>query len=635
MKRYVRSIYFVFLIIVTPFICFATPATLDRSEIPDKYKWNFADFYPEWQAWEKDISILDKKMQLFISMKGTLTQGPEALLKALKLNDEMRILHSKINNYVQLQLIANAPVYDLNNKLQLLRGNTEKAIQSTIWFEPEILSIPKCEIDKWLTSNSNLTPYKMMINQIFHANEHILSEDKELLISKFNPLSKTVSSLYEQFVMNDMLYPSITLSTGESMELNHTTVFSIFNSETFTQEDRHKADTELNKLFKKNINILASFYAAGCERDWAFAHARNYSSCLEAELFDENIPTTVFENLIQTARAHTSVLQRYLSLKKNYIMKRKNLTKFRSYDRFINLFDFAKDYPYEIGKTMVFNAVAPLGKEYQSYTHRAYENRWFDVYNTIGKTPSNFTQMTYGYHPFANLSYEDHLENLFNLAHELGHVMDYFYSGKTQPYSTYNSPILTAETISQLNEQLLIYYLIENTPDPIERSVFLDKAISNIYESFWQTIFHSDFEYQAHQLAEKGNIITAESLIALEKQLNDVYFGDTRQFDAKYTGIEWSKEKNFFIKKPFLAYQYAIGFAASLQLYSDITKGSPAQREAAQKRYIELLKSGSSDYPIELLKRAGVDMTKPDAVLTVIAEMDRLVALLEKEVNKL
>lgn len=634
MKTFTKQVFFISLCIITTLVCFAKPETINRSEVPDTYKWNFTDIYPDWQAWEKDITLLDKKSKQFESIKGTISQSPENLLQAYILHDEMRILHSKINNYLLLQLAVNIPVNDTNDKLLQLRMNTENLIQSTAWFDPEILSISETVIDRWLTTHKKLAPYKMNIAHLFHSHEHSLSEDNELLLSNFLPLSEIVSSLYRTLV-DDMAYTTITLSTGEKKGIRISSIHEILCNEKFTQEDRKLAEAELNKTFKKHINTLAAIYAASCERDWAFAHARNYSSCLEAELFNDIIPTSVFENLIQTARAHTSVVQRYLSLKQKYIMKRKNLTKFRSYDRFLNLIDFTKEYPYEIGKKTVFNAVAPLGVEYQSYMRRAFDNRWIDVYYNVGKNPSCFTQMTYGNHPFANLCYQDQLENVFNLAHELGHVMNYVYSGKAQPFATFNLSTLTAEVISQLNEHLVVYYLLENASDHTERAAYLDKALSNIFDSFWQLIFHSDFEYQTHQLAEQGKLITADSLISIEKELNKIYFGDTIDYDAHYRGIEWSKEQNYFIKRPFLAFQYVVGFAASLQLYTDLKTGSSSQRETARKRYINLLKSGSSDYPLELLRKAGVDMTRKDAFMVVIAEMDRLVTLLEEELKYL
>ncbi len=630
-----KTILLVILITVSlSVLCHAKPATLNRADIPDIYKWNFADIYSDWAAWEKDITITEQKMSQYVSLKGTLSKSPEALLAVLKLDDEISIITGRISRYVSLQATVNTKDRELQAKRQRIRTIYNKFSQATAWFEPEMLSIPQSTIDSWMVANTELRQYKMYINDIFHSKEHVLPEDKEILLSYFSTPLGTISSAYSQLTTADMEYPKVTVSTGETITLTEGNYSRLLKDEKLSQEDRKKAYIAMQTSYKKNLNTYATLYAGVCQRDWANARARNYPSSLDAKLFGNNIPMSVYENLIQTARNNTAVLKRYMNLKKKLIMKQKNLKEYWSYDTSLSFTDYSKDYPYEIGKEIVYNAVAPLGKEYQSRIRTALDNRWVDVYENDGKDTGASSGGLYGVHPFIKMNYNDTMDNMFTLAHELGHSMHSVYANETQPYTTTGYTTFVAEVASTFNEQLLIDYLLSKTKDPKERIAILRQAIGNITGTFFFQTFLADFELQVHKLAEQGKPITADTLIAIERDLDNIYYGDYALRIDEFEGISWSMVPHLF-GPSFYVYQYATSFAASSKLYKDMTTGSSTQKEAARKRYIELLKSGGKDYPIELLKTAGVDMSKPDAVLAVISELDRLVTLLEKEVNKL
>ena len=315
-------------------------------------------------------------------------------------------------------------------------------------------------------------------------------------------------------------------------------------------------------------------------------------------------------------------------------MKRKNLKEYWSYDGSLSLTDYNKDYPYEISKELVYNSVAPLGKDYQKNLRIGLDNRWIDVYENDGKDSGAFSGGMYGLHPFVKLNYNDTIGSMFTLAHELGHSMHSVYSNTHQPYTTSGYTTFVAEVASTFNEHLLVDYLLAHTKDPKERIAILREAIGNITGTFIFQTYLADFELQVHRLAEQGQPITADVLIAIEKDLNVAYYGDSSLKMEEFEGISWSMIPHLY-GSSFYVFQYATSYAASSKLYKDMTTGSSSSREAARIRYIELLSSGGKDYPIALLKKAGVDMSKPDAVMAVSYELDRLVTLLEKELKRI
>lgn len=613
---------------------FAKPTTLNREEIPDMYKWNFTDIYPNWDAWEADMKIAQQKMDEYITYKGKLSEGPDTLLKLFRLGEEIGMTMSKVFSYVSLQATVNGKDRFLQAQRQKPSFMYNKFSTDTSWYRPELLKIPQETMHQWIRQKPELKVYEKQLNDMYFAEKHVLSEDKETLLTYFSTPLGTASAVYRQLTNADIQRPEITLSTGEKVVLTQGNYSRIMRDEALTQEDRKNAYIAYLTVYKDKLNTFATIYSGVCHRNWANARARNYPSSLEARLYGNKIPLEVYENLVTTVRNTTAPLKRYMKLKKDVIMKRKNLKEYWSYDGSLSLTDFNKDYPYEAAKDHVFHSVAPLGKEYQNNLRIALDNRWIDVYENDGKDSGAFSSGVYGIHPFIKMNYNDTIGSMFTLAHELGHAMHSVYSNRYQPYATSGYTIFVAEVASTFNEHLLVDHLLSKTKDPRERVAILREAIGNITGTFIFQTYLADFELQVHRLAEQGKPITADVLIAIEKKLNEDYYGDSSLRLEEFEGISWSMIPHLY-GSAFYVYQYATSYAASAKLYKDMTTGSSASREAARKRYIELLSSGGNDYPIEQLKKAGVDMSNPDAVNAVSKELDRLVTLLEKELKRI
>ena len=398
---------------------------------------------------------------------------------------------------------------------------------------------------------------------------------------------------------------------------------------TANQADRKMAFEAHFGAYTANANTYASIYNGIIQKDWASAQSRNSKSCVEAALEGNNIPIQVYENLVNTVKNNTSPLQRYLKLRKKVL----KLTEYHAYDGSISLTDFKKTYAYEDAKKMVQASIAPLGKDYQTKMEKAVSNGWLDVFEANGKRAGAFSSNVYGVHPYMLLNYNETLYEVYTLAHELGHTLHTLLANENQPFSTSDYTIFVAEVASTFNERLLLDYMLKNTTDTKERIALLNQAITGIVGTFYTQAMFADFELQAHQLAEDGKPINVKALDDIMTGLLDKYYGDavTRDPQQKET---WIRIAHFF-RSPFYVYQYATCYASSAQLYKMVTTGTEAEKKKATDNYLNLLKSGGNDFPMEQLKKAGVDLSKPETVKAVIDQMDDLVTQLEKELEKL
>ncbi|MCP4147026.1 MAG: oligoendopeptidase F, partial [bacterium] len=434
--------------------------------------------------------------------------------------------------------------------------------------------------------------------------------------------------IYSELSTSDIKFPEITLSDGKKIKIT-TGNYSKILSENRNQEDRKKAFVAFYSTYKNNINTYAAIYNAVCQAQWATARARNYKSTLEMSLNSNNIPTEVYETLVDTVKNNTKPLQRYLKLR----AKTLGLDKYYYYDNTINITDFDKKYPYDEAKNWVLASVAPLGKEYQKNMKKAVSGGWLDVYENTGKRSGAYSAGVYGVHPYMLLNYNDTIDNVFTLAHELGHTLHSLLSSQTQPFNLHGYTLFVAEVASTFNERLLLDYLLKKTKNPKERIALLLESINGIASTFYLQTMFADYELQVHRLVQKGTPITANVLSGIFSEIFTAYYGDAAENDALANTV-WTRVPHFY-RTPYYVYQYATCFASSAQIYDRVTKGPKKQRKEALKQYLTLLKSGGNDYPMEQLKKAGVDLTKKETIMAVINQMDELVTQLENELAKL
>ncbi len=606
----------------------AKPNTLNRAEIPDKYKWDLSDIYPNWEAWEADLGRLEKLMDSYAALQGTLNQGAAQILKANKLGDELGMLTYKVYRYPALSSVTDTRNNEIAAKLQRVQILFAKFNIATAWYNPELLTIPWKTMKGWLDNTPELAPYRYGIEDLYRRQAHVLDKDKEQLLSYFSQVNGAPGSIYRELSTSDIKYATTTLSDGEEKTITPGEYYKILSTDR-NQDDRAKAFESFYGVFAANANTYAAIYNGILQRDWASTQARNYKSCLEAALDDDNVPVSVYENLVTQVKAGLGPVHRYNALRKKAL----KLENYHGYDGSLPIVNFDKTYKYEDVKPWVIESVAPLGKEYQKKMKKVLSSRWIDVYENEGKRSGAFSAGVYGVHPYMLMNYNETLENVFTLAHEAGHTMHTLLADENQPFATSDYKIFVAEVASTLNEALFLDYLMEHTDDPVERVALLQQAIDNIIGTFYVQVMFAEYEWRAHQMVEQGQPITADALSALYTELKNEHDGDAVIFDELY-GATWTRISHFY-NSPFYVYQYATCYASSAKIHKAITTGSKKERKAAVEKYLTLLKSGGSDYPMELLKKAGVDLTQPETIQAVVDQLDDLVTKLEKEMARL
>jgi oligoendopeptidase F len=606
----------------------APPArSRNRADIPEKFKWNVLDIFQSWEEWDAAYKQLEAGVARYGSFKGTLAQGPESLLKAFRLSEELGQLAYRVWYYASLQYDEDQRDNTINARRQQVQILFARWKQAESWFSPELLQIPLETVRKWMDDSEELRLYRFAIDNLYRQQEHVLDDAGERLMSLASRLASSPNDAYWALSTADAKFPKVTLSNGEEVTVSYGQYRAILATR-HEQSDREKAFTALHETYKASLNTYATLYNAVCQRDWFQARARGYKTTLEAALHGDNIPTSVVDNLIETTRAGVGPLRRYHQLRRRML----KVPSYHVYDFAIPLVTVDKKYQYDEVLDWIVGAVAPLGPDYQTLMRQGFASRWIDVYENEGKRSGAYSAPVYGIHPYMLLNYTDTLDDVFTTAHEMGHSMHTILSHETQPFIYSDYTIFVAEVPSTLSEALLLEYMLKHSTDPTERVVLLQHAIDNIAGTFYTQVMFADYELRAHRLAEQDQPITAEILTDTYTQLLKDYYGDAIDMNA-FTGITWSRIPHFF-NSPYYVYQYATCFASAAKIAKQIMAGGKAAEEA-RVRFLVLLRSGGSDYPMELLRKAGVDLAQPDTVRAVVDQLDNLVTRLEKELEAL
>jgi oligoendopeptidase F len=595
----------------------------NRAEIPDRFKWNVEDIFPSWDAWEAAYRQLEAGVTRYAELKGTLAKGPASLLEAFRQSEALGQLAYRVWYYPSLQYDEDQRDNTVNARRQQVQILFARWKQVESWFSPELLQIPLETVRAWMDAEPALALYRFAIENLYRLQEHVLDEAGERLMSLSSRLSQAPYDAYAALSTADARFPKVTLSDGTEVTVSYGQYRAILATRR-QQADREKAFTALHETYKASLNTYAALYNAVCQRDWFQARARGYTSTLEAALHGDNIPTSVVENLIETTRAGVGPLRRYHQLRRRTL----KVPSYHVYDFSIPLVTFDKKYTYDDVLDWIVDAVAPLGSEYQALMRQGFSSHWIDVYENEGKRSGAYSAPVYGVHPYMLLNYTDTLDDVFTTAHEMGHSMHTILSHETQPFIYSDYTIFVAEVPSTLSEALLLEYMLARSTDPTERIVLLQHAIDNITGTFFTQVMFADYELRAHRLAEQDLPITAEILTDTYTQLLKDYYGDAVDLNP-FTGITWSRIPHFF-NSPYYVYQYATCFASAAKIAGQITSGGKPSAEARD-RFLALLRSGGSDYPMELLRTAGVDLSQPDTVLAVVDQLDDLVTRLERE----
>ena len=601
----------------------ASSTPRERQDIEDRFKWDLRAIFADWTAWQAAYDELEGKVGAFAALQGTLKQSGAALVSALKLRDHMGQLEYKVWYFASLWYDQDQRDNAINGRRQQVQILFAKAAQAAAWFDPELLQIPLATVQAWMSDSADLAVYRFALEDLYRQQEHVLDEKGEHLLSLSGRLSSAPNDAYAALSTADVRHPAIRLSSGADVTLTYGQYRAILATNR-NQADREAAFRAFHGTYQASVNTYATLYNGVLQRDWFYAQARGYKSTLDLALHGNNIPTAVVENLIGEAKAGTAPLRRYHKLRKRAL----GLETYHSYDASIPIADFDRRYPYEDVVGWLPDSVGPLGSDYQRRMREVLHGHCIDVYENPGKRSGAYSAPVYGAPPYMLLNYNDTLDAVFTLAHEMGHSMHTVLSHAHQPFVYAGYTIFVAEVPSTMSEALFLDYMLAHSTDDRERSVLLQHAIDGIVSTFYTQVMFADYELQAHRLAEDGKPVTADVLSEIYMGLLQAYHGDAIDYDDE-SRLTWARIPHFF-STPYYVYQYATCFASSAQLMAQITQGTEAARADAVDRYLTLLKSGGSDHPMALLKRAGVDLSRPETVRAVVAQLDNLVTRLEQ-----
>ena len=579
----------------------------ERKEIDSKYKWRLEDIFENDEKWERAFSAVRSRAEKFGRFEGRVAESGETLAEVMRelaeLSDEL------LSVYVYACMRR-----DEDNEVSKYRGMSERAeeLQSDVlshisFFEPEVTSAGREKIDVFLKENEKLSVYGHFFDNLFREAEHILSEREEKLLAMSLGMSESAHSIFSALNNADLKFGEIADAKGELHELTHGR-YGIF-LESADRTLRSAAFDAMYAQYKKYKNTFAAAYSGSVKSDLFFARARKYKSTLDMRLSDSNVSESVYDGLIEEVSKGIPVLSDYLRYRKEKL----GLDELCMYDLYTPLVaEDEEEIPFEEACNIVLAAVAPLGEQYVSDMKRALSEGWIDVYENRGKTPGAYSWGDNIHHPFVLLNYQGKLEDVFTLAHEMGHAMHSYYTNKTQDSIYRDYKIFVAEVASTVNENLLLEHLLRDASGA-RREYLLGRRLEAIRTTFYRQTMFAEFERKAHASYAAGEALTAECLCDMYGEINKKYYGDVCVCDENIA-YEWARIPHFY--SSFYVYQYATGFAAATRIKELVLNSS----ENACK-YIEFLKSGNSDYPLELLKATGVDLEKGDAARAVIADM--------------
>ncbi len=592
-----------------------------RSEIETKYKWATEAIFPTVKEWEAEYAAVEAKVAELGRMKGTLAQGPEQLLLALQLSDDTEARIDRV--YVYASLLSDEDTS--KGETQALRQRAMALAinfgQQTSWMEPELTAIPLEKIKEWMASNDKLAVYEHSFDNLFRQKAHILSEREEELLSMTSQVRRAPYSAYNLLSNADLKFPTIADSSGSDVELSDSAFYMFMRST--NRDDRRKAYEGIVGAYAGVRNTAAALLNGAVQSHLLTVKSRSYESCLQAALDGDNIPVGVYNTLVETVNDNLSLLHRYQAIRKRALGLKDGV---HAYDLFAPLVEDQKlEYSYEDGVGMIVDALKPLGKEYCSTMKKGFESRWVDVFPTKNKRSGAYSSGTFLTQPYILMNYHGTYDSVSTLAHEMGHSMHSYFSRGTQPYCYSDYSIFCAEVASTCNEIILQHYVLERTEDPYKKLYLLCEFLEGIRGTVFRQTMFSEFEQKIHEMAEAEEPLTADTLSAAYGEIMKKYYGPDYVHD-KLVDSYWIRIPHFYYN--FYVYKYATSYCAASAIAAKVMAGEPGAVEA----YLSFLKGGSSKYPVQLLKLAGVDMTtaKPitDAMEHFEALLDQTEALL-------
>lgn len=593
-----------------------------RSEIKVEDTWKLEDIFASDDAWEKEFEEVKALISQMEKFKGKLGESAQTLYDALQEQDELTMRVSKLYTYAHMrydQDTTNSFYQGLNDRIKTLYTQIASALS---YVTPEILSIEESKIKQYMAEHKELKLYAHALDEITRERPHILSESEEALLAQASEVLGSSSNTFGMLNNADLEFPSIKDENGEEVEITHGRYIRFLeSSDRRVREEAFKAVYETYGKFK---NTFASTLSGTVKKDNFSARVRHYNSARHSALSTNNIPEEVYDNLVKTVNDNLHLLHRYIDLRKKVL----GIEELHMYDLYTPLVkDVKMEVSYEEAKDYILKGLKPLGEDYLNVLKEGFENRWVDVHENKGKRSGAYSSGTYGTNPYILMNWQDNVNNLFTLAHEFGHSVHSYYTRKTQPYPYGDYSIFVAEVASTCNEALLNDYLLKKIDDEKQRLYLLNHYLEGFRGTVFRQTMFAEFEHDVHVRAQNGEPLTPELLTKLYYDLNKKYFGDNLVIDEEI-GLEWARIPHFYYN--YYVYQYATGFSAAAALSKQILE----EGDAAVERYVGFLKSGSSDYPIEVLKKAGVDMTTSQPIEESLAVFEEKLTEMERLLNQ-
>ncbi|EQE83214.1 UNVERIFIED_CONTAM: oligoendopeptidase F [Clostridioides difficile] len=590
----------------------------DRSTIEEKYKWKIDKMYSSKEEIEKDISKVKNLIQEVKEYKGKLSESKENLYKVLNISENASRIVQNLYVYTHMKQHEDTRINDNQGRATKTEMLSTDLGVATSYIVPEILAIEENKLSEYL-KDEKLSFYTKYIKDILRDKPHTLSEREEEILAATSELSTIPENVYDMLAYADMEFPEIEDEEGNKVKLSHSN-YSLFIKSKNSRVRKDAFEGEFS-TYEKYKNTFASTLYGGIKSEIFYAKTRKYNSAIEASLFSDDVSLDVYNNLISAIDKSIPNLNKYVELKKKFL----GLSEIHMYDLYVPLTDkFDMDIPYDKAQDIILEALKPLGEEYLKVIKSAFDEGWIDVYDNEGKKGGAYSWGSYDSHPYILMSYKNDLNSLFTLIHELGHSVHSHYSRTSQPFLYSDYKIFVAEVASTLNELLLINYLLENSKSKDETIYLLNYYLEQFRTTVHRQTMFAEFEKIVHQRVESGEPLTADEFTNIYYKLNEKYYGKSAIVD-KQIGIEWARIPHFYSN--FYVYKYATGFSAASALSQQIL----SEGSTAVDRYINFLKSGGSEYPLEQLKSAGVDMTKKESIEEALNVFAELVNKLEKE----
>lgn len=587
-----------------------------------KDTWDLTHMFADADAWRNALEEAKALTKTISAMQGTITKDADTLYQALQYNDKLGEKLTALFVYAKIYFDENMSNSEAKDLYETADSVYTAIAEQLSFLEPELLELTPELFQQYIQQQPELKLYQFLMDGLFEKKEHIFSQQIEEILSKMGSLGNSFEKIYDDLSVNDIQYPEIVTPEGETMEVNNNNYQlalihpdAAFRAEYFTK---------LLGVYKQHVNTITSAYYGSVKNDVFIAKSRKYPSARAMALSGDHIPEEVYDNLIATVRKNAAPLQEYVSLRKNVL----GLPEIHFSDLFVPIVPGVdRTYTYEEAQQIVLDATAVLGEDYTAVLKEAFDNRWIDVYPAKNKATGAYAIHSYGYHPFSLLNFTGTLNDVFTIAHELGHVMHSYYSNKNQPYVYSDYCIFTAEVASTVNEQLLFEYLYKNSQSDAEKALLLCNQLDNIRSTLYRQTLFADFENQTHQMVEQGQPLLPDVLCSNYRKLYEIYHGEDFVIDDVLT-YEWARIPHFY--RAFYVYQYATGISAAVSISKKILDGEPD----AVKNYRHFLTCGGSDYPINLLKIAGVDMASPQPIEDSLQYFQQILNELKALLNK-